>query len=124
MGESVEPGYVSQSRASLNDDLTVHEEISNGVLEIDMGGGNMINARLYTACFHFKGQDQNKLIKHLSGGERNRVHVAKMLNQGKSEKEGRKMGGNSYASVLKTFCLSISPRLPVLSHIRVQHAHT
>jgi ATPase subunit of ABC transporter with duplicated ATPase domains len=92
MGESVEPGYVSQSRASLNDDRTVHEEISNGVNEIDMGGGQMINSRLYTACFHFRGTDQNKMIRHLSGGERNRVHVAKMLNQGMMEKEfGRKI---------------------------------
>lgn len=78
----MEIGYVSQSRMSLNDDNTVHEEISSGVHEIDMGGGKMLDARKYTACFRFRGSDQSKLIKQLSGGERNRVHLAKMLNRG------------------------------------------
>eukprot|EP00009_Paramoeba_aestuarina_P014253 CAMPEP_0201528898 /NCGR_PEP_ID=MMETSP0161_2-20130828/39915_1 /ASSEMBLY_ACC=CAM_ASM_000251 /TAXON_ID=180227 /ORGANISM="Neoparamoeba aestuarina, Strain SoJaBio B1-5/56/2" /LENGTH=257 /DNA_ID=CAMNT_0047930419 /DNA_START=234 /DNA_END=1004 /DNA_ORIENTATION=- len=82
MGKTVEAGYVAQSRAELDETKTVHDEIANGADEIDMGGGNMISSRLYTAQFHFRGKDQGKLIKHLSGGERNRVHLAKMLNYG------------------------------------------
>jgi len=78
----VEAGYVAQNRESLDNDRTVYDEISNGIEEIDLGGGRTVSTRVYTACFHFRGTDQNKRIGQLSGGERNRVHLAKMLNQG------------------------------------------
>ena len=82
IGETIDIGYVSQNRYALSEDKTVYEEISNGVDEIDMGDGSTISTRHYAACFHFRGVEQEKKIHSLSGGERNRVYLAKMLNRG------------------------------------------
>ena len=81
IGESVVLGYVDQSRDSLNDDNTVWQEISDGMDQIPIGNKTM-PSRTYTAQFNFKGSDQQKKIAALSGGERNRVHLAKMLKSG------------------------------------------
>ncbi len=81
VGESVELGYVDQSRDSLNPKHNVWEEISEGN-EIIYLGKQEINSRAYTGAFNFKGPDQQKKVGQLSGGERNRVHLAKMLKQG------------------------------------------
>jgi ATP-binding cassette ChvD family protein len=81
VGDTVELGYVDQSRDSLKDDHTVFEEISGGTETIVMGGRN-INARAYVSRFNFKGPDQEKKVGKLSGGERNRVHLAKLLRRG------------------------------------------
>jgi ATP-binding cassette ChvD family protein len=81
VGPTVEPGYVDQSRDSLDDEKTVYEEISGGHDTLEMGG-RKINARAYVSRFNFKGQDQEKLVGDLSGGERNRVHLAKLLRRG------------------------------------------
>ncbi|MCL2566560.1 MAG: energy-dependent translational throttle protein EttA [Alphaproteobacteria bacterium] len=81
VGESVVLGYVDQSRDSLNDDNTVWQEISDGMDVIPIGK-RTIPSRAYTAQFNFKGADQQKKIASLSGGERNRVHLAKMLKSG------------------------------------------
>ncbi len=81
VGETVDMGYVDQSRDSLKPDNTVFQEISGGHDTIVMGGRN-INARAYVARFNFKGSDQEKKVGNLSGGERNRVHLAKLLRQG------------------------------------------
>jgi len=70
-----------QSRDSLNPASTVFEEISGGHDTLDMGG-RKLNARSYVARFNFQGTDQQKLVGNLSGGERNRVHLAKLLRQG------------------------------------------
>ncbi|MCK8784671.1 energy-dependent translational throttle protein EttA [Roseomonas sp. NAR14] len=78
IGESVELGYVDQSRDSLKDDRTVWQEISDGQDMITMGKRS-VPSRAYCAAFNFKGQDQQKRVGVLSGGERNRVHLAKML---------------------------------------------
>jgi sulfate-transporting ATPase len=78
IGEAVRLGYVDQSRDSLNNENTVWQEISNGHDEIALGTRNM-QSRAYVAQFNFKGGDQQKKIGQLSGGERNRVHLAKML---------------------------------------------
>jgi ATP-binding cassette ChvD family protein len=80
-GESVKLGYVDQSRDALNDKLTVWEEISGGN-DILYLGKREINSRAYCAAFNFKGTDQQKKVGALSGGERNRVHLAKMLKSG------------------------------------------
>ncbi len=74
-------GYVDQSRDSLAGDKTVFQEISGGTETIVMGGRN-IASRAYVARFNFKGPDQEKKVGNLSGGERNRVHLAKLLRQG------------------------------------------
>ena len=71
-------GYVDQSRDALADDKTVWEEISGGLDEIKLGKRTM-QSRAYVAQFNFKGADQQKKVGQLSGGERNRVHLAKML---------------------------------------------
>ena len=78
LGETVQLGYVDQSRDSLNDGKTVWEEISGGDDEIDLGKRTM-SSRAYVGSFNFKGPDQQKKVGQLSGGERNRVHLAKML---------------------------------------------
>lgn len=81
VGETVKLGYIDQSRDSLNDGKTVWEEISNGHDEIELGKRKM-PSRTYVAGFNFKGTDQQKKVGQLSGGERNRVHLAKMLKGG------------------------------------------
>jgi ATP-binding cassette ChvD family protein len=81
IGPTVEMGYVDQNRDSLNPDATVYEEISGGYEHLDMGG-RRINSRGYVSRFNFKGPDQEKKVGTLSGGERNRVHLAKLLRQG------------------------------------------
>jgi len=81
IGESVHLGYVDQSRDSLDGKKTVWEEISNGQDIIHLGKREM-NSRAYCSAFNFKGSDQQKKVGQLSGGERNRVHLAKMLKSG------------------------------------------
>jgi ATP-binding cassette ChvD family protein len=81
VGETVKLGYVDQSRDSLNPNKTVWEEISDGHDEIELGKRKM-PSRAYVAGFNFKGVDQQKKVGQLSGGERNRVHLAKMLKSG------------------------------------------
>ncbi|MBL8704879.1 MAG: energy-dependent translational throttle protein EttA [Rhodospirillales bacterium] len=81
VGETVKLGYVDQSRDSLADDKTVWEEISGGNDQIDLGSRKM-PSRAYCGAFNFKGSDQQKKVGQLSGGERNRVHLAKMLKSG------------------------------------------
>jgi ATP-binding cassette ChvD family protein len=81
IGESVQLGYVDQSRDALNAKATVWEEISGGA-EILYLGKREINSRAYCSAFNFRGADQQKKVGMLSGGERNRVHLAKMLKSG------------------------------------------
>jgi ATP-binding cassette ChvD family protein len=81
IGETVTLGYVDQSRDSLAADKTIFEEISGGEDRIKLGSRE-VNARAYTAHFNFSGTDQQKLVGDLSGGERHRVHLAKMLKEG------------------------------------------
>jgi energy-dependent translational throttle protein EttA len=81
VGDTVKLGYVDQSRDDLAADKTVWEEISGGLDEIDLGRRKM-PSRAYCALFNFKGADQQKKVGQLSGGERNRVHLAKMLKSG------------------------------------------
>jgi len=81
IGETVKLGYVDQSRDTLNNDNTVWEEISGGEDTL-MLGARRVNSRAYVASFNFLGSDQQKKVSALSGGERNRVHLAKMLKQG------------------------------------------
>jgi ATP-binding cassette ChvD family protein len=81
IGESVHLGYVDQSRDSLDGKKTVWEEISNGQ-DIILLGKKEVNSRAYCASFNFKGADQQKKVGTLSGGERNRVHLSKMLRSG------------------------------------------
>ncbi len=81
VGRTVDLAYVDQSRDTLAGEKTVWEEISGGVDEITLGGRRR-NTRAYVASFNFLGADQQKKVKDLSGGERNRVHLAKILKQG------------------------------------------
>ncbi len=81
IGETVELGYVDQSRDALNDENTVWEEVSEGLDMIEMGKRS-VQSRAYVASFNFKGTDQQKKVGQLSGGERNRVHLAKVLKSG------------------------------------------
>src|SRR6478752_2960959 len=81
LGETVELAYVDQSRADLDPKSTVWKEISGGQ-DIVMLGKREINSRQYTSWFNFKGGDQQKPVGQLSGGERNRVHLAKVLKSG------------------------------------------
>ena len=81
VGPTVELGYVDQNRDALNPDHTVYEEISGGHDTLEMGG-RKINSRAYVARFNFHGTDQQKKVGDLSGGERNRVHLAKLLRRG------------------------------------------
>jgi len=80
VGQTVKLGYIDQSRDSLADDKTVWEEISDGLDVIELGKGSM-QSRAYVSRFNFKGGDQQKKVGQLSGGERNRVHLAKMLKE-------------------------------------------
>ncbi len=81
IGDTVELAYVDQSRESLDPSHTVYEEITGGVDQLKVGGRE-IHGRAYVAGFNFKGADQQKLVADLSGGERNRVHLAKVLRSG------------------------------------------
>jgi sulfate-transporting ATPase len=81
LGETVELAYVDQSRDALDPEKTVWEEISGGIDEIDVGPRKM-NSRAYTSGFNFKGSDQQRAVGTLSGGERNRLHLAKLLRSG------------------------------------------
>ena len=81
IGETVEMAYVDQSREALEGDRLVWEEIGDGQERIDLGGRE-VNTRAYASTFNFKGPDQQKRVKDLSGGERNRLHLAKLLKSG------------------------------------------
>ena len=81
LGETVHLGYVDQSRDSLDDNKNVWEEIADGQDEIELGK-RKVPSRAYVGSFNFKGSDQQKKVGQLSGGERNRVHLAKMLKSG------------------------------------------
>ena len=81
LGDTVELAYVDQSRADLDADKTVWQEISGGVDQITLGERS-VNSRAYVAGFNFKGTDQQKKVGKLSGGERNRLHLAKLLRSG------------------------------------------
>jgi energy-dependent translational throttle protein EttA len=81
VGDTVKLGYIDQSRDALNADKSVWQEISDGNDEIVLGKRAM-PSRAYCAAFNFKGSDQQKKVGQLSGGERNRVHLAKMLKSG------------------------------------------
>lgn len=81
VGETVELAYVDQNRDALNPDSTVFEEITDGLDHLDLGG-RRVASRGYVSAFNFKGPDQQKLVGTLSGGERNRVHLAKLLRRG------------------------------------------
>ncbi|OJH44754.1 energy-dependent translational throttle protein EttA [Paracoccus sp. SM22M-07] len=80
-GDTVHLSYVDQSRDALSDTKTVWEEISGGAEQIQLGDAQM-NSRAYASAFNFKGGDQQKKVGQLSGGERNRVHMAKLLKSG------------------------------------------
>ena len=81
LGETVELAYVDQSRDALDPDKTVWQEVSGGEDQIKLGD-RAVNSRAYTAGFNFKGSDQQKKVAKLSGGERNRLHLAKLLRSG------------------------------------------
>ena len=81
IGETVRPAYVDQSRDALSGDRSIWQEISEGAEVIDVGK-RTISSRAYVSSFGFKGTDQQKKVKELSGGERNRVHLAKLLKKG------------------------------------------
>ncbi len=81
LGETVQLGYVDQSRDALKADRSVWEEISGGLDEVTLGK-RAVASRAYVSWFNFKGRDQQKLVGQLSGGERNRVHMAKLLRSG------------------------------------------
>jgi sulfate-transporting ATPase len=81
VGDTVEIAYVDQSRASLDPDKTVFQEITDGLESLTVGTRE-VNARAYCATFNFKGTDQQKKVGQCSGGERNRIHMAKLLRSG------------------------------------------
>ena len=81
VGSTVQVAYVDQSRDALDGDRTVYEEISGGQDQLQFGT-RTVNARAYCAGFNFKGSDQQKRVRDLSGGERNRLHLAKLLKSG------------------------------------------
>ena len=81
LGQTVKLGYVDQSRDHLDDQKNVWEEISGGLEELQLGDKSM-KSRAYVSAFNFKGGDQQKKVGQLSGGERNRVHIAKLLKEG------------------------------------------
>ena len=81
IGQTVKIAYVDQSRASLRPDATVYEEITGGIDNLVVGGRD-VHGRAYVSSFNFKGTDQQKLVGNLSGGERNRLHLAKTLISG------------------------------------------
>jgi energy-dependent translational throttle protein EttA len=82
VGETVVMSYVDQFRDTLDGDRTLWEEISDGGREVVMVGKREVNSRAYAASFNFKGPDQQKKVRDLSGGERNRLHLAKLLKSG------------------------------------------
>ncbi|HWK32469.1 MAG TPA: ATP-binding cassette domain-containing protein, partial [Hyphomicrobium sp.] len=82
VGDTVKISYVDQSRAHLDDKKTVWEEISGGLDIMKFGDKREMSSRAYCGWFNFKGADQQKKVGLLSGGERNRVHLAKMLKEG------------------------------------------
>ncbi len=82
LGDTVKVSYVDQSRAHLDDKKNVWEEISQGADMINLGGKREVPSRAYCGWFNFKGSDQQKKVGLLSGGERNRVHLAKLLKEG------------------------------------------
>ena len=82
IGTTVKLAYVDQSRDCLDGDKTVFEEVCGGQEEVDFGIGRKINSRAYLSRFNFRGQQQQKKVGDLSGGERNRVHLAKLLKRG------------------------------------------
>src|SRR5207248_5535919 len=81
VGDTVQIGYVDQSREALGANRTVWEEISGGLDVLELGK-RTVQSRAYVGAFNFKGGDQQKKVGQLSGGERNRVHLAKMLKSG------------------------------------------
>jgi ATPase subunit of ABC transporter with duplicated ATPase domains len=81
LGDTVKLAYVDQSRDTLDGEKTVWEEVSGGQDQIKLGE-HTINSRAYVAGFNFKGTDQQKKVAKLSGGERNRLHLAKLLREG------------------------------------------
>ena len=82
MGDTVKLSYVDQSRDALDGEKSAFEEVSGGLDFIDLGAKGQMPSRAYLSMFAFKGSDQQKRVKDLSGGERNRVHLAKMLKEG------------------------------------------
>jgi ATP-binding cassette ChvD family protein len=82
IGPTVQLGYVDQSRDALDPNKTVWQEISDGLDVLELGNKRTMNSRAYVGAFNFKGGDQQKKVGQLSGGERNRVHLAKMLKSG------------------------------------------
>jgi ATPase subunit of ABC transporter with duplicated ATPase domains len=82
VGDSVKLAYVDQSRDALQGEKSVFDEVSAGLDVVDLGPRGQIPARAYLAAFAFKGSDQQKKVKDLSGGERNRVHLAKVMKTG------------------------------------------
>src|SRR6201992_3359 len=82
VGAPVQLGYVDQSRDALDPNKTVWQEISDGLDVLELGNKRTMNSRAYVGAFNFKGGDQQKKVGQLSGGERNRVHLAKMLKSG------------------------------------------
>jgi len=82
LGDSVLLSYVDQGRDSLNGEVSVFEEIAGGDKDLIKLGSVEVNARTYVGKFNFSGSDQQKKVKDLSGGERNRVHLAKLLQTG------------------------------------------
>ena len=81
VGETVRIAYVDQSRDDLDDQKSVYDNISGGADELDLGGVK-VNSRAYCSGFNFKGSDQQRKVGTLSGGERNRVHLARLLKSG------------------------------------------
>jgi len=81
IGDTVELAYVDQSRDALDPEKTVWQEVSGGDEQISLGD-RQVNSRAYVAGFNFKGTDQQKKVAKLSGGERNRLHLAKLLRSG------------------------------------------
>ena len=81
LGKTVQLSYGDQSRADLDDEMTVWENISGGAEELDLGGV-LVNSRAYCSGFNFKGHEQQRKVGTLSGGERNRVHLARLLKSG------------------------------------------
>jgi energy-dependent translational throttle protein EttA len=82
IGDTVTLAYVDQSRESLDGDRTLWQEISDGGKELILVGKREVNSRAYASSFNFRGADQQKKVKDLSGGERNRLHLAKLLKSG------------------------------------------
>src|SRR5207249_1950477 len=82
IGDTVKIAYVDQSREALSPEKSVWQEISNGEEKIALGGKKEVASRAYCSWFGFRGSEQQKKVGTLSGGERNRVHLAKLLKEG------------------------------------------